>query len=113
MRNTIRIGIVHGHLAGRAVHDAVTDATIALTVVAALAFDRNVGQAFQTRKTIEAATGAMDALSPGEHDGDHETHTFPLMTPLCNGQGRPRFSCGSAVRTTPLNRERGAGRLWA
>ena len=42
-------------------NDAVTWATIALAVVAGLAFAVNVWQAFQTRKTIEAATVATVA----------------------------------------------------
>ena len=38
--------------------DTATKATIVLAVVAGLAFVVNVWQAFQTRKTIEAATAA-------------------------------------------------------
>jgi hypothetical protein len=45
------------------VNDAVTGATIALAVVAALAFAVNIWQAFQTRKTIEAATDATNAAT--------------------------------------------------
>jgi hypothetical protein len=44
-------------------NSAVTDSTIALAVVAALAFAVNVWQAFQSRKTIEAATKATEAAT--------------------------------------------------